>query len=42
MSQGEPTKISAKTAKEVSQRFTLGDEAKALLQDDMVPGSSST
>ena len=37
MSQGELTRISAKTAKEVAQRFALADEAMALLQDDMVP-----
>jgi hypothetical protein len=37
MSQGERAKITAKTAVEVSQRFTLGDEAKAALQDGMVP-----
>jgi hypothetical protein len=37
MSQGELTKISAKTAKEVAQRFSLGDEAFALHQDEMAP-----
>jgi hypothetical protein len=38
MSQGELAKITAKTAAEISQRFTLGDEAKPLLQDGMLPG----
>jgi hypothetical protein len=37
MSQGEFTKISAKTAKEIAQRFALGDLAKSLLLDEMVP-----
>jgi hypothetical protein len=37
MSQGELTKISAKTAKEVAQRFALGDEAMAFLKDEMAP-----
>jgi hypothetical protein len=37
MSQGETTKILAKTAKEVAQRFALGDGAIALLQDEMAP-----
>ncbi|HKI19784.1 MAG TPA: hypothetical protein VKA15_17990 [Isosphaeraceae bacterium] len=39
MSQGELTKISAKTAGEVSQRCGLGDDAKALLQGDLTPGA---
>lgn len=37
MSQGESTRISSKTTKEIAQRFPLGDAAGALVQDDMVP-----
>jgi hypothetical protein len=37
MSQGELTKVSAKTASEIAERFALSDEAKALLLDAMVP-----
>jgi hypothetical protein len=37
MSQGELTRIT-KTAGEIAQQFALGDEAKKLLQDGMVPG----
>ena len=42
MNQGDLSKIVTKTAAEVCQRFELGDEAKALLKDDLAPGRSWT